>query len=59
MGYGITFRTYHVPVVRGPVTKKIEANIALMLGEMRQSFESLIGMPLGTHRPRCEAPSPR
>ncbi|RKK06614.1 hypothetical protein BFJ68_g16544 [Fusarium oxysporum] len=45
MGYGVGHRTYHNPVVRGPVTKNIEPKTQIMLDEAMDAITTYIGSP--------------
>lgn len=56
MGYGITHRPYHTPVVRNQVTKSIELNLETMMEEMRSAFEEMLGSPKGMHATKLSAP---
>lgn len=50
MGYGVSWRTYHVGVVKREVTNSIRANCPIMLEEMRNAMDTLIGSPAGIVR---------
>ncbi|KAI6872898.1 hypothetical protein KC343_g725 [Hortaea werneckii] len=45
MGYGVTFRPYHSPVVRTKITKCLDTKIPVMAEEMQSSFTRNIGSP--------------
>lgn len=47
MGYGIGHRTYHVGVVKGPVTKNIGAKTPDMIDEVGLALDELFGYPVG------------
>lgn len=47
MGYGVGHRTYHTPVVRGPITKDIGYKTPMMVDEASSAFDDLIGAPEG------------
>jgi hypothetical protein len=48
MGYGVGHRTYHTPVVKGVITKKIPAMTPDMVDEASLAFDDLIGKPEGS-----------
>lgn len=45
MGYGVAYRTYHVPVVRVNLTKSIQRHIQTIWNEVEAAFDELIGSP--------------
>jgi len=45
MGYGVTFRPYHAPVVRNQITGCLATSLPTMFEEMSSSFDELIGRP--------------
>lgn len=47
MGYSVGHRTYHTPVVRGPVIKNIESKTPIMLDEAMAAIDHYIGSPSG------------
>jgi hypothetical protein len=52
MGYGIGHRTYHTPVVRGPITQSIRTWTPLLVDECCQSLDETIGSPRGLSPPK-------
>ena len=50
MGYGVTFRPYHAPVVRNQITGCLATSLPTMFEEMSSSFDELIGRPAGETR---------
>jgi len=47
MGYGVGHRTYHVSVIKGPVTKKINIKTPDMIEEISLALDELLGAPEG------------
>ncbi|KAI1339109.1 cytochrome P450 [Xylariaceae sp. FL0016] len=47
MGYGVGHRTYHTPVIRGPVTQSIPGWTPILCDEAGLAFEDMIGRPEG------------
>ncbi|KAK5102937.1 hypothetical protein LTS08_003739 [Lithohypha guttulata] len=45
MGWGIGYRTYHTPVIRVQLTQSLKTRVPLMLGEIQQALDELIGSP--------------
>ncbi|PGH14610.1 hypothetical protein AJ79_02945 [Helicocarpus griseus UAMH5409] len=45
MGYGVGYRTYHVPVIRMNLTKTLKRHMPVMWEEMNSAFDDLIGSP--------------
>ncbi|KXJ91615.1 cytochrome P450 [Microdochium bolleyi] len=45
MGYGIGHRTYHTAVVKGPVTRKINAKTPDMIDEATLAMDDIFGSP--------------
>ncbi|KAK2770182.1 hypothetical protein FQN53_005692 [Emmonsiellopsis sp. PD_33] len=45
MGYGVGYRTYHVPVIRMNLTKTMQRHIPTMWDELNSAFDDLIGSP--------------
>ena len=50
MGYGVTFRPYHAPVVRNQITGCLATSLPTMFEEIGSSFDELIGRPAGETR---------
>jgi len=45
VGYGVTHRPYHIPLVRTKLTQNIASNIPAMLVEIQEAMNSLVGSP--------------
>ncbi|KAF2176428.1 hypothetical protein K469DRAFT_699987 [Zopfia rhizophila CBS 207.26] len=45
MGWGVGYRTYHVPLVRINLTQNIFNDIASMLQQVHERMDTLIGNP--------------
>ncbi|KAK2808997.1 hypothetical protein FQN50_004271 [Emmonsiellopsis sp. PD_5] len=45
MGWGVGYRTYHVPVIRMNLTKTMQRHVPTMWDEMNCAFDDLIGSP--------------
>lgn len=45
MGYGVAYRTYHVPVIRKNLTKSIERGVESVWEEINCAFDDMIGSP--------------
>ena len=50
MGYGVTQRPYHIPLVRTKLTQSVAGNIPTMLFEVQDAMDSLIASP---ERKKC------